>query len=171
MSLTNPLGAFLLRKWNPKVIILLGATIMSLSVIIASNVKSWWTFVVFYAIFFPAGIGLCYYPPIICGWEWFPNRKGLISGLVVGGYGFGAFLFGFISTAYVNPDDISPSKDPGDDTGDALFPKKVGERVPGMLKFCLIFWAILSVVAVCTISRNPRYLKKLELIERAKLLE
>jgi len=169
--MTNPLGAFLLRKWNPKVIILVGATIMALSVLIAANVENWWTFIVFYAIFFPAGIGLCYYPPIICGWEWFPNHKGLISGLCVGGFGFGALVFGFISTAIVNPDNKMPSKPDGCDKCDPLFPVEVSENVPKMLKFCLIFWVILSIIAILTISRNPKFLKKLELIERAKLLE
>lgn len=35
--------------------------------------------------------------------QWFPDRKGLVSGLVVGGIGGGAFIFDQIQTAYVNP--------------------------------------------------------------------
>jgi hypothetical protein len=45
--------------------------------------------------------------PIICSWEWFPDNKGLVGGLILSGYGFGAFVFGFISTAIVNPDNES----------------------------------------------------------------
>ena len=44
----------------------------------------------------------------MCGWEWFPNNKGLVSGLVVAGYGFGAFIFGFITTHIANPNDFKP---------------------------------------------------------------
>ena len=122
---------------------------------------TWWSFVIFYAICFPFGIGLVYWPPIICGWEWFPNNKGLISGLVVGGYGFGAFIFGFISTAIANPNDTKPVA-PDDGTGDKdnLFPKEVAERVPHMFRVCLIYWAGLSAVAILCVSRNPQFVQK-----------
>ena len=74
---------------------------------LASYATSWWLFVYFYAVQFPFGIGIVYYTPIICSWEWFPENKGLVGGLILSGYGFGAFVFGFISTAIVNPDDQS----------------------------------------------------------------
>ena len=54
-------------------------------------------------VFFPAGTGLVYCTPIVCGWEWFPDNKGLVSGLIAGGYGFGAFIFGFLTTRIANP--------------------------------------------------------------------
>ena len=37
-----------------------------------------------------AGIGLAYVVPIAVGVRWFPDRKGLIAGLAVAGFGFGA---------------------------------------------------------------------------------
>jgi hypothetical protein len=43
-------------------------------------------------------------PAIICGWEYFPNNRGFVNGMIVGGFGFGSFFFGFISTALINPD-------------------------------------------------------------------
>ena len=39
---------------------------------------------------------------MLCGWEWFPNNKGLVSGIILAGYGFGAFFYGYISTALAN---------------------------------------------------------------------
>ncbi len=36
------------------------------------------------------GIGLAYMVPIAVGMRWFPDRKGLITGLAVAGFGFGA---------------------------------------------------------------------------------
>ena len=59
---------------------------------------------------FPIGVGLVYWPPIMCGWEWFPNNKGLISGLIVAGFGFGAFIFGFVSTELVNPNNLKADR-------------------------------------------------------------
>ncbi|MBL1218658.1 MAG: MFS transporter [Planctomycetes bacterium] len=40
-----------------------------------------------------AGIGFAYVCPIAALIKWFPNQKGLVSGLAVAGFGFGAFLF------------------------------------------------------------------------------
>ena len=37
-----------------------------------------------------AGIGLAYVVPIAVGVKWFPDKKGMITGLAVAGFGFGA---------------------------------------------------------------------------------
>jgi len=39
------------------------------------------------------GIGLGYVVPIAVGMRWFPDKKGLITGLAVAGFGFGAMLW------------------------------------------------------------------------------
>jgi len=40
-----------------------------------------------------AGIGFAYVCPIAALIKWFPKHKGLVSGLAVAGFGFGAFIF------------------------------------------------------------------------------
>jgi OFA family oxalate/formate antiporter-like MFS transporter len=40
-----------------------------------------------------AGIGFAYVCPIAALVKWFPEHKGLVSGLAVAGFGFGAYLF------------------------------------------------------------------------------
>ena len=40
-----------------------------------------------------AGIGLAYVVPIAVGMRWFPDKKGLVTGLAVAGFGFGATLW------------------------------------------------------------------------------
>jgi len=40
-----------------------------------------------------AGIGLAYVVPIAVGVKWFPDKKGLITGLAVAGFGFGATIW------------------------------------------------------------------------------
>lgn len=57
----------------------------------------------FWAVFFGigivggAGIGLAYVVPIAVGMRWFPDHKGMITGLAVAGFGFGAL--GWIKVA------------------------------------------------------------------------
>lgn len=40
-----------------------------------------------------AGIGLAYVVPIAVGVKWFPDRKGMLTGLAVAGFGFGATIW------------------------------------------------------------------------------
>ena len=82
-----------------------------------------------YCICFPLGIGTVYWTPIMCGWEWFPENKAIVSGLILSGFGFGSFIFGFITTDIVNPNDLRPDYvDEG--VKDKLFPLEVAELVP-----------------------------------------
>ena len=61
----------------------------------------WYLF--FYCVMNGLGCGMCYFVALICAWEWYPDRKGLVTGLTLGGYGFGSFIFAQISTKLVNP--------------------------------------------------------------------
>lgn len=161
----GPVGAALTRKVNPKLLIGLGASLMLAGTFFASYMINWYLFVLFYAVLYPVGMGLVYYVPMICCWEWFPENKGLVSGLIVGGFGFGAFIFGFLSTALANPDHDNPDK------VTKFFPKEVGERTPGMLRICVICWAVLSFISLILVSRNPEAIKKQKAEERMELVK
>ena len=60
-------------------------------------------FLLLYSVVGQLGYGICQYPHIIAAWEWFPDHKGLITGIISAGYGFGTFVFAQVSTALVNP--------------------------------------------------------------------
>ena len=51
------------------------------------------TQLIFIGIIGGAGIGLAYVVPIAVGMKWFPDKKGLVSGLAVAGFGFGATIW------------------------------------------------------------------------------
>tara|TARA_B110000285_G_C15057436_1_gene580398 strand:- start:916 stop:1077 length:162 start_codon:yes stop_codon:yes gene_type:complete len=50
-------------------------------------------FVCSYGIMCGIGVGITYFVPLVCAWEYFPERKGLVTGIIVGAYGFGAFIY------------------------------------------------------------------------------
>lgn len=39
------------------------------------------------------GNGVAYIVPLIVGWEFYPENKGVATGVVLGSYGFGSFIF------------------------------------------------------------------------------
>lgn len=74
------------------------------------------------------------------GWSHLPGRKGLVSGAIISGYGFGGFFFGLYTNMLANPDNLhyEVSKDDGFE----YLPKEVGDRVPFMLKILCLTWFI-----------------------------
>ena len=97
LAIVNPTGAFLFRLVSPKILIATGSCLGVLAMILAANAVKFSQFIAFFAFLYPVGIGLCYLTPLACGWEWVPERKGLITGIILGAFGFGAFVFSLIA--------------------------------------------------------------------------
>ena len=55
--------------------------------------QHFWVQVLCIGILGGAGIGLAYVVPIAVGVRWFPDKKGLMTGFAVAGFGFGALLW------------------------------------------------------------------------------
>ena len=158
MIIFGSLGSFLIKKFNVTQLMIAGSIMQLGGLLAASYVKSWWLFVILYSVVWPMGAGIVYWPAIICSWEWFPKNKGMITGFIAGAYGLGAFIFSFLTSYIVNPDNLSPVV-PNDGTGttDKLFPLEVANRVPLMIRTCLVCWACLCLLAICLVSRKPEY--------------
>jgi MFS transporter, OFA family, oxalate/formate antiporter len=81
-------------KFPPRYVAALGGIVMGLGYVGASFVgTSFWGHLVCIGLVGGAGIGLGYVVPIACGVKWFPDKKGLVSGLSVAGFGFGALIW------------------------------------------------------------------------------
>lgn len=52
------------------------------------------------------GIGLGYVCPLSVGMKWFPNKKGLVTGVAVGGFGGGAIILSAIAGNYLKGMDV-----------------------------------------------------------------
>ncbi|MBC8322381.1 MAG: MFS transporter, partial [Candidatus Marinimicrobia bacterium] len=81
-------------KYGPTRIAVSGGILLGLGYILGGFFGS--TFVaqfIFIGIMGGAGIGLAYVVPIAVGVKWFPDKKGLITGLAVAGFGFGATIW------------------------------------------------------------------------------
>lgn len=85
----------LLPKFGPRKTCMSGGILLGLGYVLAGlfGGTSFWPILIFIGLFGGAGIGLSYVVPIAVGVRWYPHRKGLISGLAVAGFGFGAMLW------------------------------------------------------------------------------
>jgi hypothetical protein len=114
---------------------------------------TFYSFCILYAFFFGFGVGTCYLIPVTCAWQYFPNKKGLVTGIIVGGFGFGSFIFSFISTAIVNPHNLKPDAHVGEIK--IFTDPDVLNRVPTMLRYLVAAWACMVLVSIYLIKGNP----------------
>ncbi len=86
-------GGRIQDKYGPKVGAITGGLFLALGCIIAGLTKSYAGLIVGFGIFGGIGMGIGYAAPTPAALSWFgPHKRGLIAGLVVGGYG-GAALY------------------------------------------------------------------------------
>ena len=86
-------GGRIQDKYGPKVGAITGGLFLALGCIIAGLTKSYGGLIVGFGIFGGIGMGIGYAAPTPAALSWFgPHKRGLIAGLVVGGYG-GAALY------------------------------------------------------------------------------
>ena len=60
-------------------------------------------FMILYVVAFAFNQGMVYLAPIHNGWLWFPDHPGLVSGLIIGGFGVGPLVYDNVFTALINP--------------------------------------------------------------------
>jgi OFA family oxalate/formate antiporter-like MFS transporter len=88
------IGGRLQIRQGPRKVAVIGGILLGLGYILASFTGvSFIGKLVFIGILAGAGIGLAYVVPIATAVKWFPDKKGLVSGLAVAGFGFGAFIW------------------------------------------------------------------------------
>lgn len=81
-----------LANWGPKKLALVSGLTLGLGYFLAGLLggTNFWIVWIFIGIIGGSGIGIGYVVPISVGMRWFPDKKGMISGLAVAGFGFGA---------------------------------------------------------------------------------
>lgn len=84
-----------LAAWGPQRIAIIGGVVLGIGYIFAGlfGGTGFWPLLIFIGLIGGAGIGLAYVVPIAVGMRWFPDKKGMITGLAVAGFGFGAMLW------------------------------------------------------------------------------
>ena len=82
----------MLAKYGPMRLVMTGGAILGAGYALTGllGATNFWVVVIGIGLVGGAGIGLGYVVPIAVGMRWFPDKKGLITGLAVAGFGFGA---------------------------------------------------------------------------------
>lgn len=81
-----------LAKWGPQRLSILSGLTLGAGYLMAGilGATEFWVVTLCIGLIGGAGIGIGYVVPIAVGMRWFPDKKGMITGLAVAGFGFGA---------------------------------------------------------------------------------
>lgn len=84
-----------LNVWGPQRLAVIGGLVLGSGYALAgvSGGTDFAAMLIFVGLIGGAGIGFAYVVPIAVGIRWFPDKKGMITGLAVAGFGFGALLW------------------------------------------------------------------------------
>jgi len=85
----------MMPKYGPRKLTIASGIALGLGYILAGlfGAENYITTLIFVGILGGSGIGMGYVVPIAVGMRWYPDKKGLITGLAVAGFGFGATLW------------------------------------------------------------------------------
>jgi OFA family oxalate/formate antiporter-like MFS transporter len=92
-------GGLWSKKVGPRVVAMTGGVLYGGGLFLASfsNIGLWWLYLS-YGVIGGIGLGFAYIVPIYVLVKWFPDRRGLMTGIAVGGFGFGALITAPLAT-------------------------------------------------------------------------
>jgi MFS family permease len=99
-------GAVVGGRWQdsvgPRTVTVVGAVIWGFGILLAGlgtrQFGAPWLYIT-YGVIAGFGNGMAYITPVAVVTKWFPDKRGLASGMVVMGFGLGAFFYGFVLKA------------------------------------------------------------------------
>ena len=149
------IGGLIEKSIGARRTIFLGGYLIVIGTFLASVATSLAQLIIFGGVMFGTGTGMIYSTPISCAIRWKPEKKALLSGIVVSGFGGGAFVFGLIANRLVNPngmnmDTTSHSQKYFDAHGD------VANRVPMMYQvFGSCFFVLITIGGLLVQDKQP----------------
>jgi OFA family oxalate/formate antiporter-like MFS transporter len=95
-------GGLWQNKIGPRAVALVGGFLYGSGVFLASFSadKLWWLYLS-YGVIGGIGVGFSYIVPVAVLVKWFPDRRGLITGIAVGGFGAGALVTAPVATRLI----------------------------------------------------------------------
>ena len=106
------LGGRVQDKHGPRIVAIAGGVIYAVGILLASfanDADQYWLLILGYGVISGFGLGVAYIVPIAMLQKWFPDKTGLITGLAVGGFGFGAVLTSPVAQWLIDRDPEDPT--------------------------------------------------------------
>jgi MFS transporter, OFA family, oxalate/formate antiporter len=144
MFLSLPIGSLLSKSIGVSNTVLVGGSLMALGVHLSSFTTSLTHFLACFSVLLGGGLGLAYAAPLEAAWKWYPKSKGLVTGVIVSGYGCGGFILNIVGTRYVNPHNHTMIR--------GLFPDEVYHNFPVLLRTLAMAFLVITLMCYFLIT-------------------
>lgn len=133
LSIGSAFGGKIQDKIGPKPVIITGGVILALGFFLSSLVKPsvGWLIWVTYGGLGGLGMGFIYSTTIACCQKWYPDKRGLISGIIVSALGFGGVIFTPIAESLI---------------------KSIGKNIQGIGELKTFALLALIFLVICTLG-------------------
>jgi len=111
------------------------------------------TFYILYSMGYATMLACTYMVPVQLGWKTNQEWRGLIIGVIIGGFGLGPLIFNNVSAKIVNPSNLSQvliSEEPEL----YAFPDEIALRVPQMFQTLAIYYSALVIISIMFIQES-----------------
>ena len=95
LGIAAVIGGYILDKKGARKVAILGGILFGIGMLgtgFANSMNSLLLIYIFYGLLGGLGVGFGYITPIATLVKWFPDKRGLITGIAVMGFGFGALI-------------------------------------------------------------------------------
>ena len=148
----SPVGIYLERRIGHKIVVIMCAIIWMSSFCPLIFTRSKWWYLGLLGVGFGVPDGLGYTLCFVVAWRHFPDKTGLVTGIIGCAYGSGSCILNIIAMQIVNPQNHQPIYQQG--TGEKYFSQEVANHVPTMWMVLVFIWGCLLLLAILFI-RNP----------------
>ena len=101
-ALATIAGGKLQDRFGPRIVAIVGGVLLAIGMVLASASHGIALLVLSYGVISGIGIGFAYVCPISAGVKWFPDKRGLITGLSVAGFGAGGFFIAPLAAGLIS---------------------------------------------------------------------
>ena len=110
------------------------------------EVGNFWFFFAVFGFLLGSSAGLVIFVTMFNANKYFPSRKGLVTGLILGSFGISAMVSSFFLMHFLNPNNIQATKDKND--GFYYFPEEISGKLQSSLRKLSFLYVIIGLIGV-----------------------
>ena len=127
------------KKIGIRILTIFSVVLISASQIIIYFFVEYYLMIIAYFIY-GFGVSCIYYQTVKNCWKYFPDKKDLMSGIIISSFGLGSFVFTSIADQIINPDNISKNG--------KYYSKEISYGYLSFIKFFIVCTAILGITSI-----------------------
>jgi OFA family oxalate/formate antiporter-like MFS transporter len=133
LTFGSTIGGYLQNKFSTRPVVITGGMILAIGFYLTSMTppSAGWLIWITYGVIGGFGMGMTYSTTIACCQQWFPDKRGFITGIIVSALGFGGVVFTPLAEHFI---------------------KVYGNGVPGIGELISFKWFSLIFLIVCTLG-------------------